>query len=221
MRNRFWSVLVLAGAAAACGHPEKGVVDQYFTAVNADDTQTLSSFAAVTFDHKAEEWTIKRTVSEDKRPVPLPDLAQKVVDAEAAVAANKKAASTWSLDNYTEIDQVRELRKAEKPVPAKLSATAAKWDEFNEKDRELKKALAEARDALALEKRNAVRSVGEVEALETLKGEVTDKVVEVAITVKGETKPDLMTLRKYELEREGQGPRIMSRWVIQDLKPGA
>lgn len=221
MRKRFLAVLVLAGLAAACGHPEKGVVDQYFNAVNANDTQTLSSFAAVTFDQKVDKWQIKKTLSEDKRPAPLPDLAQKAKDADTAIAANKKAASTWSLDNYGDIDQVREARKANKPVPAKLTATAQKWDEYNEKDRQLKKSLAEAKDALEREKRHVARSVGDVEGVEALQGEVTEKVIEVDLTVKGETKPYVMTLRKYELKRDGGGPRVMSRWVIQDLKPQA
>ena len=83
---------VLALLGAACGHPEKSVVDQYFNAVNAKDTQTLSSFAAVTFDKKVDRWTIKQTISEDKKPAPLPDLVQKAKEADAAVAANKKAA---------------------------------------------------------------------------------------------------------------------------------
>ena len=40
--------LVLALSALGCqSHPEKGVVDQYFNAVNTKDTQTLSSFAAL------------------------------------------------------------------------------------------------------------------------------------------------------------------------------
>jgi hypothetical protein len=221
MTKRFLAVLALAGAAAACGHPEKGVVDQYFNAVNANDTQTLSSFAAVTFDQKVEKWAIKKTISEDKRAAALPDLSQKAKDADAAVAANKKAASAWSLDNYGDIDQVREARKKNQPVPAKLTATAQKWDEYNDKDRQLKKSLAEARDAVEKEKRNVARSVGEVENVETLQGEVTEKVIELDLTVKGETKPYVMTLRKYELKRDGGGPRVMSRWVIQDLKPSA
>ena len=57
---------------------------------------------------------------EDKKPAPLPDLVQKAKDADAAVAANKKAASAWSLDRYNDIDAVREARKKNKPVPAKL-----------------------------------------------------------------------------------------------------
>jgi hypothetical protein len=43
--------------------------------------------------------------------------------------------------------------------------------------------------------------------------------VDVDVTANGQTKPYVMTLRKYELKREAGGPRPMSRWVVQDLKP--
>ena len=104
------ALAVIALAGAACGHPEKSVVDQYFNAVNAKDTQTLSSFSAVPFDKKVDRWTIKETIAEDKKPAPLAELAQKAKDADAAVTANKKAASAYALDHYGEIDQVKEER---------------------------------------------------------------------------------------------------------------
>ena len=172
----------LALAALACGHPEKSVVDQYFNASNQKDTQTLSSFAAVT--------------------------------------ANKKAASAYALDHYGEIDQVKEVRKNGKPVPAKLSDVASKWDDFNNKDRDLKKAVAINKDAIDKEKRSLVRSIGEVDDAESLKGDVTDKQIEVDLTIGGQVIPYVMTLRKYDLKRDN-GQRVMSRWVIQNLQPKA
>jgi hypothetical protein len=209
---------VVALAGVACGHPEKSVVDQYFNAVNAKDTQTLSSFAAVSFDKKVDRWAIKKTISEEKKPAPLPELAQKSKDAEAAVAANTKAVRAWSLDAFSDIDAVREARKANKPVPAKLSAVAAKWDDFNNKDRELKKAVAMSKEAVDKEKRSVARSVGEVDAVENMQGEVTEKQIELDLTIGGQVQPYVMTLRKYELKRDGGG-RVNSRWVIQNLQP--
>jgi hypothetical protein len=209
---------VMALAGAACGHPEKSVVDQYFNAVNAKDTQTLSSFSAVPFDKKVDRWTIKETISEDKKPAPLPDYVQKAKDADAAVAANKKAYSAYGLDHYGEIDQVKEARKNGKPVPAKLGEVAAKWDDFSNKDREMKKAVAVNKDAIDKEKRSLVRSIGEVEDAESLKGDVTDKQIEVDLTIGGQVTPYVMTLRKYDLKRDN-GQRVMSRWVIQNLQP--
>jgi hypothetical protein len=209
---------VVALAGVACGHPEKSVVDQYFNAVNAKDTQTLSSFAAVTFDKKVDRWSINKAISEDKKPAPLPDLVQKSKDADAAVAANKKAANAWSLDRIGEVDTVREARKANKPVPPKLTEVAAKWDDFNAKDRDLRKAVAVSKDAVDKEKRSVARSIGDVEDVENLKGEVNEKQIEVDLTIGGQVQPHVMTLRKYDLKRDN-GQRVNSRWVIQNLQP--
>jgi hypothetical protein len=212
--------LALAAGAACGGHPEKSVVDQYFNAVNQKDTQTLSSFAAVTFDKKVDRWQIKNTISEDKKPAPLPELVQKAKDADAAVAANKKAYSAYGLDHYGEIEQVKETRKNNKPVPAKLSEVAARWDEFTAKDRDGRKAVAMSKVAVDKEKRSVSRSVGDVDDVETLQGEVTEKQIEIDLTIGGQVQPYVMTLRKYDLKRDGGG-RVNSRWVIQNLQPKA
>ena len=217
-RGRVALAAVLALAGVACGHPEKSVVDQYFNAVNAKDTQTLSSFAAVTFDKKVDRWAIKKTISEDKKPAPLPDLVQKAKDADAAVAINKKAASAWSLDRFNEIEAVREARKNNKPVPPKLAEVATKWDDFNTKDRDGKKTVAVSKDAVEKEKRSMARSIGDVEDVESLKGDVNEKQIEVDLTIGGQQQPYVMTLRKYDVKRDN-GQTVRGRWVIQNLQP--
>ena len=126
--------LVLALSALGCqSHPEKGVVDQYFNAVNAKDSQTLSSFAAVSFDKKVDRWAIKNTLDEQKSDAPLPALAQKVKDLEAELATNTKAARSYNNDHYVELDQLKALKK-DAPVPAKVQPIKAEWDKFNEKE---------------------------------------------------------------------------------------
>jgi hypothetical protein len=217
-RGRVAMAAVVALAGVACGHPEKSVVDQYFNAVNAKDTQTLSSFAAVTFEKKVDRWAIKKTISEDKKAAPLPDLVQKSKDADAAVAANKKAASAWSLDRFNDIEAVREARKNNKPVPAKLTEVAAKWDDFNTKDRDGKKTVAVSKDAVEKEKRSMARSIGDVEDVESLKGDVNEKQIEVDLTIAGQQQPYVMTLRKYDVKRDN-GQTVRGRWVIQNLQP--
>jgi hypothetical protein len=217
-RGRVALAAVVALAGVACGHPEKSVVDQYFNAVNAKDTQTLSSFAAVTFDKKVDRWAIKKTISEDKKAAPLPDLVQKAKDADAAVAANKKAASAWSLDRFNDIEAVREARKNNKPVPAKLTDVATKWDDFNTKDRDGKKTVAVSKDAVEKEKRSMARSIGDVEDVESLKGDVNEKQIEVDLTIAGQEQPYVMTLRKYDVKRDN-GQTVRGRWVIQNLQP--
>jgi hypothetical protein len=218
MRNRIGALWVLAGpilVAAACGHKDQRLVDQYFNAVNAKDNQTLSSFAAVGFDKKVDKWRIAKEGDEEKNPMPLPDLVGKQKELEKALADNKKAATAYSMDHYAEVDQVRELRKAGKPIPAKLAGVAGEWDKFNQKDRDLKKALADANAALDREKRNAERSLGNaVENVENLTGDVVQKRLDLVLTIDGEEKPYVMVIRKYDAKGTAR-----PRWVVQELKP--
>jgi hypothetical protein len=210
--------LVLALSALGCqSHPEKGVVDQYFNAVNAKDSQTLASFAAVSFDKKVDRWAIKDTLDEQKTDAPLPALAQKVKDLEAELAANTKAARTYNNDHYVELDQVKATKK-DAPVPAKLQPVKAEWDKFSEKDRELKKAIANAKAEVEKEKRSVLRSIGQADDIESMAGEMKEKKIEVDLTIDGQVRPYVMTVRKYEMKRES-GPRVVSRWVVQELQP--
>ena len=200
-------------------HPEKGVVDQYFNAVNAKDTQTLSSFAAVNFDQKVDRWAITETLDEQKGPAPLADLAKKVRDLEAEQAANTRAARAYNNEHYAELDQLKAL-KAGAAVPAKLQPVKAEWDKFNEKDRELKKSIAAAKSEVERERRSVVRSVGDVDDVEGLTGEMKEKQIKLDLTIGGQTQPYVMTVRKYEMKRDS-GPRVVSRWVIQSPQPAS
>src|SRR6266481_4247579 len=187
-------VLCTAVASLACGHPEQRIVDQYFNALKTNDNQTLTSFAMVAFDKKVDDWKITGSVPETRSPAALPDLARKVAELEAELAANKKAAGTYANEHYSEIDKVKEIQKAGKPVPAGLAKVAEK------------------------EKRNVILSVGQVDDVEKLTGEMVQKQVDLDLTVAGEPKAYTMMLRKYELSG-GSGSRMVSRWVVQDIKP--
>jgi septal ring factor EnvC (AmiA/AmiB activator) len=219
MRNGIRQLSGLAGlglalAAAACGHREQRLVDQYFNAVNAKDNQTLGSFAAVGFDKKVDRWRIAKESDEEKGPMPLTELVAKQKELEKAVADNKKAAQGYSFDHLTEVSQVRDLRAAGKPVPAKLQAVAAEWDKYNQKDRDLKKQLADANAAAEREKRNLERSLGPTENAEGLSGDMLTKRLDLVLTINGQEQPYVMTLRKYDIKGSAR-----PRWVVQDLKP--
>ena len=213
-------VLAATLAAAACSPPEKRIVDQYFSAINQEDTQTLSSFAAVRFDKKVQSWKVVSVSEEIKEPAALPDLYSTAQAAEQAVADNKKKAQAYSLDHYNDIQKVLEARKKNAAIPAGLQATATTWDTFNQKDRELKKEAAESRDAFEHEKRYVAFSVGQVDGIETSPGEMQTKQVDLQLTVEGQTRDYVMTLRRYNLTAETV-QRIISRWVVFKLEPKA
>ena len=208
------AILALWAAATACSsHPEKSVVDSYFNAVNAKDTQTLSSFAVVNFDKKVDRWTIKKTLEETKTPVAMVDLVGKVRETEKAIMDNTKAARAYNDDHYKELGDIKALKKGA-PVPPKLQPVATEWDNFNKKDRELKKTLAEAKDAVEKEKRNASLSLGNTDDLEGVTGTVINKKILLGLTIDGQERDYVMTLRKYEV-KGGARPR----WMIQSLQP--
>jgi len=220
MRNGIRDLSGLAGlglalaAMAACGHREQRLVDQYFNAVNAKDNQTLSSFAAVGFDKKVDRWRIAKESDEEKAPMPLTDLVAKQKELEKGVADNKKTATAYSMDHYADVDAVREGRKTGKPVPGKLQAVASEWDKYNQKDRDLKKQLADANAAVEKEKRNLERSLGPTENAEGLSGDMVTKRLDLMLTINGQEQPYVMTLRKYDIKGSAR-----PRWVVHDLKP--
>jgi hypothetical protein len=207
------AIFALLAITAACGHPEKSVVDSYFNAVNSRDNQTLSSFAVVSFDKKVQRWTIKKTLEETKAPVTIPDLVAKVRDTEKAIADNTKAARAYNDGHYKELGDIKALKKGA-PVPAKLQPVSTEWENFNKKDRELKKSLAEAKDALEKEKRNAGLSLGGDADLEGVTGDVVTKKILLGLTIDGQARDYVMTLRKYDVKGAGR-----SRWMIQGLAP--
>jgi len=216
---RLLAVITLSGAGAACSGPEGKVVDNYFNAVKAQDNQTLSSFAAVTFADPVDSWKVLGSHDQPATPATLPQLSARARDLDAQQAANKKAAQTYFNQHYADIDKVRELKKknANAPVPAALAAVNGEWDKYNEKDRDLKKQVAAARADVEREKRAVRLSVGDVDGIEDIPGEVQTKTVDVEVVSKGQAKPYTMTLRRYDLKRES-GSRNDGRWVVQDLK---
>jgi hypothetical protein len=224
MRERATAIAVALGlalAGLACSSPETNVIGQYFNALRANDTNTLTSFAMVAFDQKVDDWKVVAIGPETRGTAPLPDLVKKQKDLEAELAKNTRDARAWGndLNIYPKLDQVRAIEQKGGKIPPALEPIHQKWTAFSDKDRELKKAVADAKAAVEKEKRNVALSVGQIEDVENLKGEVVSKSVDVNLTIGGQVKPYVLTLRKYELQ--GGTGRMVSRWVIQSVSPKA
>lgn len=213
------AVLAAVGLIVACGHPEQTVVAQYFNAVKAKDNQTLSSFSAVNFDKPVQSWKILATSEETKGPAVLPSRIKAVKDAESQVSQNRQDAIRYSNDHFSAWEQVQELQKKGQPMPATLSTVAEAYQQFTKKDQELRKAVAHAKEAVDRERHLASLSLGQLPDLDTLEGEVLQKQLELEIKIGGEPQAWVMSLRRYNLTRPGAGPRVLSRWIIQDLQP--
>jgi hypothetical protein len=214
-------VLGLAVAAMACGGGESGVVNRYFNALNANDSTTLSGFAAVRFDKKVDAWNVVSVSEETTGPVTLPDLVAKQQELEAALAANLKEYRGWGndLEIYPKLTRIKELRDDEKEIPRSLQEIAERYDEYDAKDKELKKQVADAKLAVETETRNTQLSVGLVDGIQAMPGEVISKTVDLDLTIDGQVQPYVMGLRRYKLQSETPAMRMVSNWVVQSLEP--
>jgi hypothetical protein len=224
MRERATALAValgLAVAAMACGGGESRVVNQYFNALKANDSSTLSSMAAVRFDETVDDWKIVSISPETSTPVKLPDLVAKQGELETALSDNLKDYRAWGndLEIYPKIERLKALRKDEKRIPKNLQEIAEIYDEYNKKDQELKSKVAEAKEAVDAEKQNTQLSVGLLDGVETMPGQILSKTVDLDLTIDGQVKPYVMELRRYKLEADVPGLRIVSRWVIHSLEP--
>jgi hypothetical protein len=225
MRERATALAVATGlaiAGIACGGAESNVVNQYFTALRANDTNTLTSFAMVALDKKVDDYKIVSTGPEERTPVTLPDLVKKQAEIQEALDQNTKDARAWGNDLkiYPQLDKVRDLERDGKKIPASLQPIHEKWTAYNDRDRELKGQLAAAKRAVEQERRNTQLSVGQLDGVDKMTGEIISRKIDLSITINGQPQPYVMTLRKYELDNEGQR-RVISRWVVQDLQPKA
>ena len=180
------AAVLAAGLFAACGHPEQVVVDKYFGAVNAKDKQTLGSFALVDFDEKVDKWTIKASTTEPNVKAPLADLMKAQKDIEAQIAANRKEYMGYNLEHLKEVDEFKEARKAGGKIPAKLAATGTDWERFEQKEKDLKKQLGVARNAVDREKKNMATSTGNIDQVEGLEGEILSKVLDLELLIGGQ-----------------------------------
>jgi hypothetical protein len=210
--------MTLGLMVAACSGPEKIVVDKYFGALHQGDTQTITSFATVDFNKKVDDWKIVQTLSTAAQPAPLAELLKQAKEAEAAVTQNKRDYTSYNLEHTSEVDRVKELRKSNSKFPPQLQTVADTWEKFILKDKDLKKALAEAKSKVDKERATVAMSVGQVDSLESLAGTLTTMQIELLLTIDGSQTPYLMTLRQYKLQVP-KGMRTMSRWVVYGLEP--
>ena len=75
MKNSYIGFTAAAAFAAltiACGNQETQVIENFFRAVQAKDTGTLSSFAVVQFDGEVKSWKVKSVGDEQRTPAPPP-----------------------------------------------------------------------------------------------------------------------------------------------------
>jgi len=215
----FTTVAAIAAITLACGNQETQVIENFFRAVQAKDTGTMSSFAVVQFDQEVKSWKVKSIGDEQRTPAPLAALAKTLKDADEAAAQNKKDASAYFNAHPLEVDKVKPMVESGGKIPANLQKTADDWKKFSDTDRDLKAKSGEAKQNYEREKRLVVMSTGSSGDPDTLAGEVITKTALVEIESGGDVKTYSIQLRKYDVAPAGQTAKVMSRWLIQSITP--
>lgn len=217
------SVFVVTAVAAGCSGPERAVVQRYFSALAQGDNQTLTSFATVRLEEAVEGYEIVSASEEVTGPVVLPGLIKEQDEIKAEMDANNQAATAY-YDEHPDVDRIREIRDAareageEPQIPRRLQDTDTEWMAFTEKDLELKRRLGDAEQRIARETNTTKLSVGDVSGIEDLSGQIISKTVELNLTIDGEQRSYVMTMRRYDLALP-DGVRGVSRWVVDGLEP--
>lgn len=216
----FSVVTALTAFAIACGTPEGQVIDNFFRAVQAKDSQTVTSFSMVPFDQAVKSWKVKSVSEEQRVPAPLGSLAAARTAAEEAEAQNKKDAGAYFNAHPLEVDKVKPLVETGAAVPKNLQTTANDWKKFNDADKELKTKSSEAKQAYDRERRLVLMSVGQAGNPDALAGDLITKTATVEVDADGGVKTYSIQLRKYDVAPGGQAAKkVMSRWLIQSITP--
>ncbi len=213
------ALAVVAAFTIACGSQEATVIDSFFRATQAKDTETVSSFSIIPFEGEVQSWKVTSVGEEQRSPAPLGSLSKALKAADEAVSENKKEASAYFNAHPLEVDKVKPLVEAGKPAPANLQKTADEWKKFNDADIELKAKAAEAKSAYDREKRLVTMSTGQTSAVDGLAGDLVMSSATVEVESDGEVKTYTVQLRKYDVAPGGQGNKVMSRWLIQTITP--
>lgn len=215
----FIATAALAALTAACGTQEGKVIENFFRAVQAKDTQTVSAFSVVQFDQEVKGWKVKSVGEEQRVPAPLSSLAKALKDVDEEDTVNKKDRGAYFNAHPLEVDKVKSLLESGGAIPANLQNTAVEWKKFNDTDKELRAKAAAAKQSYDREKRLVTMSMGSAGASDTMEGDMVTKTAMVEVETGGDVKMFSIMLRKYDLAPGGKGAKTMSRWLIQSITP--
>ena len=223
MKNTYFGFITAASIATltmACGGQETQVIENFFLAVKAKDTQTVAAFSMAQFDQEAKSWNVKSVGEEQRVPAPLSALSKTLKDVDELAAQNKKDAGAYFNAHPLEVDKVKPMVESGGAVPANLQKTAADWKKFNDADKDLKAKAAEAKAAYERERRTMGMSMNPGSVNDALAGDLITRAATVEVEIgSGEKKTYTITIRKYEVAPPGKTVKIQSRWLIQSITP--
>lgn len=211
-------ILVLCFFSSCSSHPEKALLQRYFSALSLNDNTTLSTMALEPTDISADSWEIINVSEEVVEPFKLPEMNKEELDAkkklEDHVGVTLDARDEW--DNAVYEEERARTRAAKRAAQDKADGLKVKYDEVLSDHKEMQKTYNEAKAVAAKEEEIAIFSLGtgEMPTIRDLTGEVHKKEVDVKTEGQAGVKNYRIYLRRYILQDEASGIHHRGRWVI-------
>jgi hypothetical protein len=224
-------LVAFAILASACGgHPEEPQLKQFFRASSLSDSQTLSSFAAVSFDPKTDGqvtgFTIV-TVSEPRlEPLKIKELAKAVADARAAERVFNDRKREYQDAHPDALKRVLDAETANKKVSRADEAVQAEWNKWREETKAVSKKISEAQSQLSSARPLAELSLstpnGPLPDLSQADGHMESKDVAITATIKmpnGSTTEKMLVVTMQRAVMNATPADKTGRWIFTAVKP--
>ena len=221
------AVAVLTGACGA-SHPEQQPLQQFFRASGMRDDQTLSNFAAVSFDPKTDgtvtAFTITSVSDVKVEPMRFKELAKAMEDASAAdkdFSEKKKAYQDSHADALKRVIDAEAGKKKLSGADAAVQAEWTKWrDDSNASVKKVSDARAAMQNATPIAEMSLGNPNGPTPDLTTAEGQMESKDVTIDATVKA---PDGSTANKNLVvtmtRAVTKNPDKAGKWILTAIKP--
>jgi hypothetical protein len=218
---------VLTGACGA-SHSEQQPLQQFFRASGMRDDQTLSNFAAVSFDPKTEgtvtAFTIKSVSDVKVEPMRFKDLQKAMEDAQAKDKDFSEKKKAYQDSHADALKRVLAAEAASKKATGPDAAVQTEWTKWRDDSNASVKAVSDARAAMQNATPIAEMSLGNPNGptpdLTAVEGQMESKDVTIDATVKA---PDGSTSQKTLVvtmtRAVTKNPDKTGKWILTAIKP--
>lgn len=223
--------VALAILASACGgHPEQPQLQQFFRASSLSDSQTLSSFASVSFDPKTDGQVTGFTivnVSEPRiEPLKIKELAKAVADARAAEQEFNDRKRAYQDAHPDALKRVLDAEAENKKVARADAPVQAEWTKWQEDTGAVSKKISEAQSQLSSARPLAELSLsipnGPLPDLTKADGQMESKDVTIRATIKmpnGSTTEKNLVVTMQRAVIKATPADKTGRWIFTAVKP--
>jgi hypothetical protein len=205
-------------------HPEKGLLDKYFTSMKSNDNQTMSAMALEPIELDLADWELISVTPERVEPVNLADLNKMELELRKAEEDHRTPVLEAQDFLYAAKDELDLARTgaARNAAKKKVDEFQTKYDEEYAKHNEIRMKYNDAKSAAALEEQIATFSLGvrELPGIRDFTGNVHYKEVDLQANLKdGSARKYRAYLRMYQLRDEATGMSHRGNWKITRFEP--